>query len=81
VSRRAEHLILRNRSYLRRFSDCEFAQFVSICFSGNERCGHHGAAFGVLHWVTCPGPNMGTGTMCMDQIWGQARLFGGRQSQ
>jgi len=74
VSRRAEHLILRNRSYLRRFSDCEFAQFVSICFSGNERCGHHGAAFGVLHWVTCPGPNMGTGTA----FWGPAKPVEGQ---
>jgi len=55
-------LILRNRSYLRRFSACEFAQFVSICLSGNERCGHNSAAFEVLHWVICPGLNMGTDT-------------------
>jgi|GEM_PF-1089990 len=27
---------LTDRSYLRRFSDCEFAQFVSIFFSGSE---------------------------------------------
>jgi len=38
-------LILRNRSYLERFSDCEFAQFVSICSSGSKRCCDHGAAF------------------------------------
>jgi|GEM_PF-2018476 hypothetical protein len=51
---RGEHfiLILTNRSYLRRFSDCEFAhQFVSICFSGSEQRGHNRTAFGVLYWI------------------------------
>ena len=38
---------VRNRSYLRRFSDCEFARFVSIRFPGSEQCGHDSAAFGV----------------------------------
>ena len=36
---------MRNRSYLRRFADCEFAQFFSICFSGSGECGHNSAAF------------------------------------
>jgi len=31
--------ILKNRSYLRRFSGWEFARFVSIC-PGREQCGH-----------------------------------------
>ena len=55
-------ITVRNRSYLRRFSDCQFAHFVNVCFAGNEQCGHHSAPFEVLHWVICPGPNMGTDT-------------------
>jgi len=39
--------ILRNRSFLQRFSGCDFARLVNICFSGREQCGHHSAAFGV----------------------------------
>gem|GEM_PF-3498467 len=40
-------LMLINRSYLERFSDCEFAQIFNICFSGSGECGHNSAAFGV----------------------------------
>jgi hypothetical protein len=71
-------LILRNRSYLRRFSDCESAEFVRICFSGSERCGDHGAAFEVSHWIISAGPNMGTDTMFggpVEQIEGQTRYL------
>ena len=45
--------MLTNRSNLRRFSDREFAQFVSTCFSGGEECGHNSAAFSVLYWRIC----------------------------
>gem|GEM_PF-1245499 len=59
-----EYMItVRKRSYLRRFSDCEFAQFVRICCSANERCGHHSAAFEVFCWITCVGRDMGTDTI------------------
>jgi len=47
-------VILTNQSYLRRFSDCEFDQFVGICLSGPEQCGHHSAAFRVQCCRICP---------------------------
>jgi len=37
-------ITVNNRSYLQRFSDCEFDQFVITCFSGSEQCGHVSAA-------------------------------------
>jgi hypothetical protein len=47
-------VILTNQSYLRRFSDCKFGQFLGICLSGSEQCGHHGAAFRVQCCRICP---------------------------
>jgi len=44
---------VRNRTYLRRFSDCQFAQFVSICFSGSGQCGHNSAAFAAQYSIIC----------------------------
>ena len=29
-------IIVRNRSFLRRFSDCKFGQFLGVCFPGSE---------------------------------------------
>ena len=46
-------ITVRNRSYSRRFSDCEFAQFVSICFSGSGQCGHNSAAFAAQYSIIC----------------------------
>jgi len=46
-------IIVRNRSCLRRFSGCEFAQFFRICFFGSEQCGQHSAVFGVWYLIIC----------------------------
>jgi hypothetical protein len=29
-------IIVRNRSFLRRFSDCKFGQFLGVCFPGSQ---------------------------------------------
>ena len=63
--------ILTNRSYLRRLSDCEFAQFVSIPFSGSGHCGEHGDALGVSYRTICAVQSMGTDTMPESQFYQQ----------
>jgi hypothetical protein len=56
--------ILTNRSYLRRFSDREFAHFVSIPFSGSGHC-----------VKTVRPSEYHTGQSARHQVWGQTRCL------
>ena len=66
-------LILTNRSYLRRFSDCGFDQFVIVRFSGMEQCGYNSAAFGAQYWIICAGIAV-WGARLLPSNWSSADL-------